>query len=163
MHKLYQPKELKFGFILLCPNSTLKNLNLTQKIIRNSYNCNYFCVSNEEIPGHIRSGPSLAEMINAGLKHTTFEWNLLFLPNKPLDKFLNHKYSLFIENEKDIIYPIVNRKLNFIDSVFNGVFLHKNVIKDVGEFPCIKNFDTAKLFWATLAMERGYRFKGIVR
>ena len=83
--------------------------------------------------------------------------------------FVERKLRYFAESPKDVLYPVVGMKMNFVEGSSNGILINKETFKEVGEFPehkmqkaGVNDFELAKLFWATKAIECGCKFKGIV-
>lgn len=176
MSNLYQYKYLNFGFIVLCPNINIGHLKNTissmdicfpeaKSVIVLPSSC-----SKEELESaskfkkSYKGGKTTASMINIGLSHAPCsEWNFLIFCKGWIKNRIDIKYSYFIENEKDILFPIVNRNLNFAEAdINNGLLLHKKSYREVGDFPDMTSLDDSKLIWATRAIQCGYRFKGIV-
>jgi hypothetical protein len=75
---------------------------------------------------------------------------------------LNDKFSLFVENERDILFPIAEGKTNFIDGTLNGLFIHKEAFKEVGKMEADGPLAECKAAWAERAVTKGYRFKAII-
>lgn len=82
------------------------------------------------------------------------------------------KYSLFIENEKDILLPIVidynregipvNLYTDFIKCSLNGLFIHQTAFAEVGPFEDSLDLPIAKMDWGMKAKEKGYTFKAVL-
>jgi len=166
MYKLYQYKPIEIGFVILCSNNNVGQLKLTINSIKAYYPDNEITIiiSNtcEEYPKAIRGGSTFESMINKGLKESKCnEWNLITVAGGWIKSRIDIKYSYFIESTKDILFPILKTKsihCNFMNNN-NGMMIHKKAFADIGEF---LDDDDSKLFWATTAIEKGYRFKGIV-
>jgi hypothetical protein len=101
-------------------------------------------------------------MMNKGLKEAaSAEWNFIIYADGWIKDRLDIKYSYFIESNKDILFPVLKTKsihYNFM-SHDNGMMIHKKAFADIGEFP---DGNDSKLLWATTALEKGYKFKGVV-
>lgn len=170
MLKLYQYKSIKYGFIILCPNCNFGHLKNTLNSINAYYPNSKIaiivpddCVEN--YPKAIKGGSTIASMINAGLKEPKCaEWNFVVCAEGWLKNRIDIKYSYFIESNKDILFPVLktrNTNYNFANIDVNGMLIHKNAISDVGDFPNI-DMETSKIIWTTQAIEKGYKFKGVV-
>jgi hypothetical protein len=79
------------------------------------------------------------------------------------------KLNQFLNSEKDILFPVVDRKMNFVDGSINGIVVHKKAFKEIGDIAPnslqkvgYNDFEISKLFWAMDAVEKGYKFKAIV-
>lgn len=174
-------KQAPFGFIILCPDRNQQNLKDTVKSINSVYTgCPYLGVVDGDIKknelteiGKIcdtyKGKNTITSLINTGMKKTSADWNVIVFAGTWLKLALQRKFNLFATNEKDILYPVVDGKYNFVDGSMNGIVLHKKTFADVGEFadsPLISEeideMTTVKLFWALKAMEKGCSFKGIV-
>ena len=111
---------------------------------------------------------TITSLINVGMKKITSEWGFLLFAGSRIPMYLENKFH-FAKQENDVLYPIVNRKCNFVDGSFNGVMINRKFFSKVGNFPEItmkkeglNDFEMAKLFWATDAIDHGAKFKGIV-
>lgn len=109
-----------------------------------------------------KGGSTYTSLINAGLKHPPAEWNIIVIAGTYVRCRLAQKYSMFVENEKDIIYPVVEGKYNFVDATINGLMIHKDCLKEVGKMAEVGAFEVCKLMWALDAIEKGYKFKAIL-
>lgn len=151
---MYQYKKINFGFVVVCPIP--KNLKSTI----NSIDAYYSGISKVVISDC--KDPTITSMINVGMsKAECPEWNFVVLANGSIKPKLDIKYSYFIEATKDILFPIIGRKLNFADSDFAMMLIHKKTFKEIGEFPK-GSVENSKLTWTATAVEKGCRFKGIV-
>ncbi len=174
MYKLYQYKNLNCGFIVLCPNCNLGQLKSTINSIGSYYketnaviimpnDCKKDAINeSSKLATTYTSNNNLAAMINTGMSNACSEWNFIILAKGWLRSRLDIKYSYFIESQKDILFPIIGRKLNFFESELHLILIHKKSFKDIGQFPIANLFETSKLMWTGKALEKGYRFKGVV-
>lgn len=173
---LYQYKAISSGFVVLCPTPNIGHIRTTINSIKYNYkNAKYLCVlSNtfnekdiEEVKKisdiHIGNG-LFSSLLHLGLKNLPCtEWNLIVKSGSWLKSDIDKKYSYFMESEKDILFPLINKKIHFIDSNINGVFIHKNTSKLIGNFPISASIDLCKIYWAAKAVEKGCKFKAIAR
>lgn len=111
-----------------------------------------------------KGGKTIPSMINCGMKHAPCgEWNLIVFSKGWMRNRVDIKYSYFIETEKDILFPVTSHKTyNFVEENICLLMLHKDAFKTIGEFPDMENLETSKLIWANKAIEKKYKFKGVV-
>jgi hypothetical protein len=171
---MYKYKNLRYGFVIICADCKIDCLKNTINSITTLYptaktvavladNCKQEDFDDiAKLEPTYRGGIQLSSMINAGMRHSCDEWNFIIISKGWLRGRIDTKYSYFIESEKDILFPILNRKLNFIDADLNGMFIHKKSFVDIGEFINTKSLEVSKTIWSFSAVEKGYRFKGIV-
>jgi hypothetical protein len=76
---------------------------------------------------------------------------------------------MFIKDDKDILFPVIDRKTNFIDGSMNGIIIRKSTFLKVGNFQTqtmqkktANEIELIKTFWALDAIENGCTFKAIV-
>ncbi len=167
---LYKHKNYDYGFIILCPNGNIGHLRNTISSIELYYpstpvlvilpeSCELVSLNVNTLIG----GKTIPSMINVGMKATSCkEWNFIIITNGWMRNHIDLKYSYFIENKQDIFYPILTKKINFIDSDINGMLIHKSTFNKVGPFPDMESIKDSKLIWANKAIEKGFKFKGIV-
>lgn len=170
---MYISKKINFGFVVLNPESNPSLLKNTVNSIRGKYDAPIISVTEKSV-----KAPALKEMndicptckgketytslINAGMKHPPADWNFLIIAGTYVRHRLDNKFSMFIESEKDILYPIVENKYDFVEATINGLLLHKNCLKEVGNMAEIGPYEICKLMWALEATEKGYKFKAIL-
>ena len=166
---MYQYKNINFGFVIICPVCNSRHLKSTISSVDSYYSTtNKLVVLPKECKEEIRikkcfSDSALASMINTGMSKTECtEWNFIIFAGGVVKARLELKYSCFIDNQKEILFPIIGRKLNFAESEFTLLLIHKKSFDEIGDFPKENSFETSKIKWAATALEKGYRFKGIV-
>ena len=170
--------KLDIGYIILCLNDNKSELKNTVDSIlwsNNSKNC-YGIVSNtikddslKEICPIYKGSDTITSLINTGMKSLNNEWAFILYAGSRLKTNLQRKMSLFIKDSKDILFPIINGKSNFVDGSSNGIMVHKEHFASIGEFPIIKknyestlnDFEIAKLLWANDAIRHNSQFKAI--
>ncbi len=176
MNNLYKYKPLELGIIIICPNSNIGHLKNTISSANVYYPNNKISIilsancdkedleKSSKLKKTYKGGVSLSSMINCGVKNAPCpEWNFIIICKGWIRSRLDIKYSYFIENEKDILFPVTNFKLtNFADTDLNGLLIHKQAFHDIGDFPDIESLDISKLIWINTAIEKQYRFKGVV-
>jgi len=171
---LYKYKNLKYGFVIICADckigcikntinsiTTLYPTAKTVAVLADSCKQEDFDDMAKLKPTY-RGGKQLSSMINAGMQHSCDDWNFIIMSKGWLQSRIDIKYSYFIESEKDILFPIINRKLNFIDADLDGIFIHKKSFADIGEFIDTESLEVSKTIWSSSAVEKGYKFKGII-
>lgn len=175
MYKLYHPKTIEYGFVVICPNANIGQIKTTV----NSIKCNYqgspcLCVLPETIHkddlkevGKLckstTGGDTITSLINAGMRSPPCSnWNFIVISGSWVRPNLNKKFAYFIETEKDILFPIVERKTNFVEGTLNGILIHKKAFKEIGEFSNDNPLDICKMMWAIEAIEKGHKFKAII-
>lgn len=175
MQDLYRCKPLNFGFVIICPSNNIGQIKTTINSIRHAYNTEkYVCAVPEECHADdlkemsklckvVKGGDTITSLINAGMdKALCNEWNFLVIAGTWMRGNLDKKYSYFVESEKDILFPIVDRQTNFVDGSINGFLIHKKAWKDVGHMPSDNPLEICKLMWTMEAIEKGYKFKAIL-
>ena len=173
--KLYRYKTLNSGFVIICPNSNIGQVKATVNSVRHNYpGSKYICIlpkeCHEEEAQEIRhlspayiAGNTITSLINVGMQNAPCEeWNFIIIGGTWIKGRLDYKYSLFVESEKDILFPIVDRKIDFVEGSINGIFLHKKAFQDIGELGNDNPLEICKLFWGVEAVSKGYRFKAVL-
>jgi hypothetical protein len=105
---------------------------------------------------------TITSLINAGMNHAPSPWNFIVIAGSYVRAGLDQKFSYFVEKDKDILFPIVDRKLYFPDGSINGILMHKKTWKEIGEMSEYESLELCKLEWASRAIEKGCTFKGVV-
>jgi hypothetical protein len=168
------------GIIVLCPNRNPAALKNSVGGIR------HHCLNREVIAAIPTGTPisvskelkqycpvykgkdTITSLVNIGMKRLSNTWGFVIFSGSRVPKFVEKKWN-FATSDKDVLYPIVDMKCNFVDGSFNGVLINKAFFQEVGDFPDVpmekpglNDFEFAKLLWATKALEAGVLFKGIV-
>lgn len=174
MGEFYSSKQIDFGFVVVCQNPNTGHLKTTVNSLRCNYgNRPFVTVVAEDMTGadlkDLRLGPvvknegSLASQINTGIAEATWkEWCMVIQAGTWVRGLLDVKLSCFIESSKDILFPVIDRLTNFVDAGWNGLFIHRQAVKELGPFPENNPEEWCKLLWVTEAIHLGYKFKGIV-
>lgn len=161
-------KTLDCGFIVVCPDANVAHLACTARFLNNRYASRPFiAVTNgptDELskicPSH-RGGLCYQSLFNLGFRHATAPWNFVIAAGGPVPKNLDQKFSQFIESDKDILYPIVERRTNFVDATMNGLLIHRDTYRLVGNLGESNPLEICKLLWATDALALGCKFKAV--
>ena len=172
--KLYQNKEIKTSFVIICHDNSLSLLSGTANSIKSRYYDNPFiCVANgsanaEEIANIKKICPAykgkdtLTSLINVGMRHAPTEWVFIVFAGSNIPQKLDSKFSFYISSIYDVLFPIVQGKFNFIDATWNGMMLNKKAFKEIGAFEETGDLLDIKCDWALRATEKGCKFKGIM-
>jgi len=168
------------GFIVLCPDRALGGLkNSVGAIGHQCYDRDCIAVVPQDVTAKemkefkgicptYKGKDTITSLVNVGMKRLKHEWGCLFFAGSRVSLHIEQKFK-FATSEKDVLYPLVENKFEFVDASFNGVTINKAFFKEVGDFPThsmekqgMNDFEMAKLFWALDAIEKGTTFKGIV-
>lgn len=166
-------KKINFGFIVLNPESNPSLLKNTVNSIRGKYDAPIISVTEKtakeqqfkemnDICPTCRGENTYTSLINAGMKYPPADWNFIVIAGTNIGHKIDNKYSMFIESEKDILFPIVDKKYEFVEATLNGLLLHKNCLNEVGKMAEIGPYEICKLMWALDAIDKGYKFKAIL-
>lgn len=170
-----------FGFIILSPELNFGALNTTVNSIKRNYNRPALCVVSDYFKdGDIdelsqfcpiyRSTQCSASFVNIGIKNSTTPWNFIIKVGTIVSPNLDKKYSFFTKSESDVLFPVVNKRWNFLESTLNGLLINRNFLEKTGYFPenqmykenGMSEFEYAKSLWAEKAIQHGCKFKAIV-
>lgn len=172
--KLYKPKQLKYGFSILCPNYSQSLLKSTVNSLKEFHPEAPFIAVTDSLATAddlleikktcpVYKGKStISSLLNVGMRHCNSEWVFSVFAGTTVKENINKKFSFFVSSEKDVLFPIANRKMNFVDGTLNGLFINRRFFKEVGDFEDEGELDIIKLIWADKAMCLGCRFKAIV-
>jgi len=182
--QLHQYKKLNFGFGILSPEQNVGAIICTARSIKNYYpGTPFLCVvprnANPTIVKEIGSicpvykgKETITSLMNTAIRRGHKEWNLLAMEGTTIRSGIIKKYSLFVEEESDILFPIVmeyNRKgevteikNKFPDASINGTFIHQKTFKLTGDFSDCESLFESKLWWTAQAMDKGSKFKAIL-
>jgi hypothetical protein len=168
------------GFIVLCPDRSPAALKNTVGSVRYScYDRECIAVTPKETTAKevkelkeycqtYKGKETITSLVNIGMKRLKHEWGFVVFAGSRAMPFLERKWA-FARSNKDILYPIVDKKCNFVEGSFNGVLFNREFFKEVGDLPDspmekqgLNDFEFAKLLWASDAINQGAVFKGIV-
>ena len=170
---MYEYKPLNYGYVIITPENNPNFVKITANSIRNNNpDASIICVARNDIDTEsekiiqnicklFKGENTYTSLISEGIKNPPSEWNLYIISGTHLENKIQKKYSYFVENEKDILYPVIDRKMNFVDGSINGILMHKNV-KNLGCIPESNSLQKSKMIWSFNAACQGYKFKGIV-
>jgi hypothetical protein len=169
------------GFLILCPDRRIGGLRNTLGSIQSyCYDRDAVCVVGDDAtaedmrefkkvcPTHKGDG-TITSLINLGMKKLKHEWAFILFGGSRVPQFIEKKIDYFATAETDVLFPVIDRKWNFVDGSFNGVVMNTKFFKKVGDFPTVtmqkadlNDFELAKMLWAIDAIEQGVNFKAIV-
>jgi hypothetical protein len=169
------------GFIILCPDRKIGGLKNSLGSIKSySYDREAICIVGEDTsptelkdmkqlcPTH-KAGTTITGLINTGMKKLNHDWAYIMFAGSRVMQYIEWKFDTYVKDEKDIIFPVVDRKWGFVEGSFNGVMINTKFFEKVGDFPDdemqkvgVNDFELAKMFWALDAMDNGCKFKAIV-
>jgi DNA gyrase/topoisomerase IV subunit A len=159
-------------FIILNPENNPTALRNTTKTISDYYSkCKTLCVlgtkleleENQKYAEVVQGGNTMTSLIDKGVSHIKTDWGFVIIAGTRIKPNNLHKYEYFCRDNKDILYPVVERKFAFDEASINGILMHRQTIKDVGLFGDNNHsIKLVKLLWALTAIEKGYHFKAIV-
>ena len=102
-------------------------------------------------------------LINSGLKKSSRDWNFILYAGAVIRPRFYVRYERFLEDEKDVMFPIVNsQQTDFIEGTMNGLLIHKKTWQEVGPFEEKIDIFMGKLLWALEAKQKGVRFKALL-
>ena len=174
--------DLDLSVVVLCPERNMGGLKGTVGSVKHHFyeGRDVICVTAgnataEEVKEMKTFCPTykgkdtITSLINVGMKKIKTEWGFLVYAGSCVRPYLERKLYYFVDSPKDILFPIVDRKMNFVEGSSNGILINKATFKEVGDFPegvmykaGSNDFELAKLLWTIDAMKCGCKFKGIV-
>lgn len=170
---MYNYKSVPFGFVVLFYEFNFRNLRATIRSIKGLCpNSPIKIVIPYDTSEHIRKEASgfapvvvgkmtHTSLINIGVKNSESDWNFILYSGSNLKYRFFHKYSYFLEDEKDILFPIVDSKYKFFEATLNGLFLNKKFFSKVGDFEEDEIY-LSKLDWEDRAIRLGGKFKALM-
>jgi len=166
---------IQCGFVVICPSPNLGQLKTTISSLIGGYP-NYSVVTVvpegmsdlseslcNSIGSTIEKNGSPAAQINVGIaKSPCNEWIFIIQAGSWVRTRIDIRFSRFVESEKDILFPVLKRKTNFVDADWSGTLIHKKAVEELGPFPYNNPEKMCKILWTIDAIEHGYKFKGII-
>lgn len=182
---MHDRRNIDFGFVILSPEHNLGSVSGTVRSIRNHYQDIPITVAVGEdttptemkelkqvCPSVWRGKGTITSLINTGMKRGHKCWNMLVMEGVWVKRGIIYRYTPFLKDERDILFPIVadyNRDgmptkiyKDFENCSLNGVLIHQETFKEVGEVPTYENINKAKFVWSAMALEKGCSFKAIL-
>jgi hypothetical protein len=62
---------------------------------------------------------TITSLINVGMRHAPSDWAFMIFAGSNVRPKLDEKFSFYITNDKDVLFPIANNKYNFIEATLN--------------------------------------------
>ncbi len=169
------------GFVILCPDRNIGGLkNTVGSITFHSYDRDALAVVGNDVSAtelknlkqvcetH-KGEDTITSLINVGMKKLKHDWACIIFSASRIPMYIERKIENFAKADTDVLFPIIDRKMNFVEGSFNGVVINREFFKKVGDFPTSQmykkgtnDFELAKMFWAMQAIQEGCTFKGIV-
>ena len=168
--------KLNVTFIILCTEPSISDLKKTVDSINwTNSTSQIIAVSCEKEERFKQICPTyygkdtITSLINEGFRNIKTDWGVLVFSGSRIKTNLERKVGQFVKSYKDIFFPVIGRKINFVDASSNGILIHKKLFEEVGDFMAIRkssfslnDFEIAKLIWADTALSKGCQFKAIV-
>ena len=101
-------------------------------------------------------------LINAGMKKTAAAWNFIVHEGAIVRARLHKRYETILQDENDVIFPIVDGRYDFVEGTTNGMLLSKALWASVGAFENECDLFLAKALWALEAKEKGATFRALL-
>jgi len=166
---------IELGFIIVCPTMKFHDFTLTLSSVETYVReHNVVCVLpptkdvalqtqfNTATKSYRSKLATIPSMINKGIKYSKTDWNMVLVAGSRVKTNLSQKLSLINFEEMDIIYPVTQKKQNFLEAPLDGIFINKKMFKIVGDFEEWDNAEYAKILWTAEAAEANCTFKGLV-
>lgn len=180
---MYKNQEIDLGFIIISLDHNIGRLKSTKNSIGYNYRSSKsICIvpdstpavsikESQEVCPVYKGGKTLLSMINAGFKRSPATWSMIVTEGKWIKSGLDERYLRFMRDTKDILFPvyydqdrqgrIVHIYNNFSECDVNGLMIHKDTFKEVGNFS--DNPDAiSKFMWGLDAIDKGCNFKAVV-
>jgi hypothetical protein len=166
---MFHAKDLEMEVVIISPMGNEKEETITANTVENLVKNYDFFVIAPKNPDKKQykyttffGENSIASLCNEGIRRCRKDWAYIVFAGSKIRKYVDVKLSRYAESEKDVIFPVVDRKWNFIDATTNGLLINKNFYMDVGNFKDVNDFKLTKLEWADKAIAKGAKFKAIV-
>ncbi len=171
---MYTYKSLGHSFVIACIDSScnllrntvdsIKSQNAQAQIIavfpESTYEENLQMASG--LCEVVKGGSTVTSLVNAGIRRATSDWALVVFGGSIVRQKMHDKYAYYVDDERDILFPVANNKTNFVDGTMNGMLVATKTFRLVGDMPEEENLEMSKAFWANDAIGHGCRFKAIV-
>lgn len=172
---------MDIGFIILCPDHNYVGLkNSAGSIKYHCYGREYVGVVGSDATANdikemkdicpvYKGKNTITSLVNVGMKKIKHEWAFIMFGGSRVFRYIERKFTTFVKSNKDILYPVIDRKCDFVEGCFNGVLINVDFFKEIGDFPeavaekqGFNDFEMTKLFWSVDAIDKGAIFKGII-
>lgn len=170
---MYSHKSIDYGFVILCPEHAVNLLKCTANSIKTRYKeIPYICATDNSantedlkemkaICPTYKGKNTFSSLINIGMKNAPAEWNFIICAGANVTWGISEKFAYFIESENDVLFPIADKKYNFIEATLNGLLINKKTWKMVGPMENEGEIEMVKAIWGCKALEKGVQFKAI--
>jgi hypothetical protein len=176
--------DLIINFVILSPEPNIGRLKGTVRSIKNNYSsdANIICcveksLKNEQLdelkqicPVY-KGGNTITSLINNGIKNSSKGWVMLVMEGAWVPRNIQYRYSKWISDSKDILFPIVinyDREgipvkiMNTFDEcTLNGILIDRDFFLKIGKLS-ENPLKISREFWSFDAIEKGARFKSIL-
>jgi len=182
---------MDLGYIIINPEKNLTKLKVSVLSIRNSHTVGEPEIIHilpkdvsmadmkkfkESWPPTHKGGDTITSLINAGFDKIKSTWGMVVFAGANFKGRIQLKYSMFVDSEKDVLYPLVAGKYNFVDATTNGLTMRKKFFQEIGNFPenymwklveeneevITNSFDVCKLLWSFNAINKEAKFKAVI-
>lgn len=155
--------QIKSDFIIICKNDKDKLKTTINSLKDNFPESNFILVSENpfDFEYKILKCKNIASCINIGMLNSKSEWNCILTEYKWISESALRNYFLYIKSYKDLMYPIMNQQMNFIDNNLHRFLINKKAYNEIGFFREDVDFEISKILWANNAIDQGFQFKGV--
>lgn len=182
--KLYEYKKIDLGFIVISSEPNIGRLKSTCNSIKSNYsNSPVLAVVPKDINKDIfndmknicdcyKGKDTITSLINTGFKNCSNVWNMIIMEGTWVKGSIDKKYSYFLEDEKDIFYPVLcNYDImgkptkihsNPWDCSLNGMMIHKKTYEKIGDHDNECSIEVSRYLWSASAKDQNCKFKAIL-
>lgn len=162
----YHSSPMDLGFIIMAHDGDPSKITTTRKNIERYYEgAKVTVVVPEEFKNdHVGvkvGGHSVTSLINVGMESPPAEWNVLVFAGVHIKERLDQRYSTFLADRLDIFYPLIWGAWTFIEAPLNGLCIHRDTFKEIGEFSNENSLEICKMMWFLNATDLGCKFKAV--
>lgn len=167
--------EKDLGFVILLTEFRFGGLRATTATINSNFqNAHYICAVPEQSDENdikiakticpiVKGKNTISSMINAGIEKSEKPWNLVVISGNIIRHKPVTRYEKWIDSKKDIMYRVTDKiHWRWEDASIHGMLIHKEAMKEIGGFLEEESLPMCKLEWAARAIDKGYKFKGVV-
>ena len=172
--QIYQHKHIDYCFVVVCIDSSTGLFKNTIDSIQQQHpGVPAICVvskgTDPETTKFMESrcevshgGSTVTSLINEGFRKAQREWAFVVFSGSLARLKMHEKISFYIQSKKDILFPVANNIANFVDGTMNGMLVHRDTFRLVGDMPEDSDLGLSKAIWAHEAVNHGCRLKAIV-
>jgi hypothetical protein len=170
----YQTKDLDLCVVIVSLNASaaeIRKTYLSMDLLNKKHPCIVVYPEDKQLDMEelnitglpcFKGGNCITSMYDIGIENSLSEWAYLVFSGTILRKNIDLKLSKYVETEKDVLFPVVDKIWTFPEGSMNGVLINKEFHKHVGEFGSGNTLKVTKLMWAANAAYLGGKFKAIV-